>query len=517
MYKILIVDDEQMIREGIEMTMPWSSLGIGEVYTAASAIQAAAMIEEKQPDLMITDIQMAEMTGLELVEDIREKMQSMRIIILTGYDLFEYAHRALQLQVHDFLLKPVDEEELEKSIRRQIQALEKERDSLEMTRTRGVRQQDRLEHFLRNCIRGKYLPQEAGEFYRRFHFTEKQRMCVGIVSRENRGEKDSDIEEYYCQTIRQICMGLIDDCGKGLTFTDEDKKVMIVFFSGNTDGTERNPKESAGQLLEILENECADKTKVFLGSEVQGFEQLMSSYDDAVDLGKHGKKPMSDLLTSQAEHSRNDMFRDIFDEFKQRMVRNFSNLDEVMHILNRFCMAVDSYDLGQKQAAGCYFELASAVYFAYINETGNMPQENLNSFMQSLCGTDRKRAHEVTEMFLQKILANEEGDEHELIRKTKNMIYTGLGQDITVASLAAGLYVTPNYLSRLFKKITGEGCNEYIIRKRIEKAKSLLETTNLKAGEIATLVGYHDMNYFSLAFKKHTGQSPTKYRSSLQK
>ena len=76
--------------------------------------------------------------------------------------------------------------------------------------------------------------------------------------------------------------------------------------------------------------------------------------------------------------------------------------------------------------------------------------------------------------------------------------------------------MTPNYLSRLFKRVTGEGCNEYIVRKRIERAKSLLSTTTLKVGEISIMVGYHDMNYFSLAFKKHIGVSPVRYREQVQ-
>ena len=167
--------------------------------------------------------------------------------------------------------------------------------------------------------------------------------------------------------------------------------------------------------------------------------------------------------------------------------------------------------------ANCYFELASTIYFTFISETGNVPEESLNSFSQSLVGIDKDKAKEVTEMFLWKLLAKEEGDEHEIIRKVKNRIHEDLTRELTVANLAAELYVSPNYLSRLFKKMTGEGCNEYIVRKRIEKAKSLLETTTLKTGEIALMVGYHDMNYFCLAFKKHTGYSPTKYRNLMQR
>ena len=117
MYKILIVDDERMIRLGIERTIQWEKLKIGQVFTAASAQQAIHIIQENRPDIMITDINMTEMSGLDLIGELKDNDQEMRIIILTGYERFEYARKALQLQVHDFLLKPIDEEELSESIR----------------------------------------------------------------------------------------------------------------------------------------------------------------------------------------------------------------------------------------------------------------------------------------------------------------------------------------------------------------------------------------------------------------
>ena len=107
-------------------------------------------------------------------------------------------------------------------------------------------------------------------------------------------------------------------------------------------------------------------------------------------------------------------------------------------------------------------------------------------------------------------------DVHYTISNARHYIDEHLAEDISVSSIAESLYITPNYFSRLFKRITGEGCNEYIVRKRIEKAKSLLETTSIKTGKIAMMVGYRDTNYFSLAFKKHTGKSPTKYREEMQ-
>ena len=89
--------------------------------------------------------------------------------------------------------------------------------------------------------------------------------------------------------------------------------------------------------------------------------------------------------------------------------------------------------------------------------------------------------------------------------------------ELSVADLADMFYVSPNYFSRLFKKVMKEGCNEYIVKKRIEKSKFLLETTTIRTGKIAEIVGYNDTNYFSLAFKKHLGMSPTKYRELIQK
>lgn len=152
MYKILIVDDERMIRLGIERTIDWKNLNIGEVYTASSAREAMEMINQHKPDILITDISMTEMSGLDLVESIRKREISMRIIILTGYDRFEYARQALQLQVHDFLLKPIDEQELTESIRMQVQKIEEMEEErqriLNIKRTEGVYQQEYLESII---------------------------------------------------------------------------------------------------------------------------------------------------------------------------------------------------------------------------------------------------------------------------------------------------------------------------------------------------------------------------------
>lgn len=132
--------------------------------------------------------------------------------------------------------------------------------------------------------------------------------------------------------------------------------------------------------------------------------------------------------------------------------------------------------------------------------------------MKNIMYVNGQEACEVTKMFLTNMFGKERDSMHDIISKVRKYIDEHLEEELSVASLASRFYITPNYFSKLFKKVMGEGCNEYIVRKRIEKARFLLETTNFRNGKIAMMVGYRDINYFSLAFKKHTGYSPTSYR-----
>lgn len=516
-YKILIVDDEKMIRMGIKSAMPWEKMQIAEVYTAACAREAAELIRKYQPQIMITDISMTEMSGLELVEQIRKEDDEMRVIVLTGYDRFEYARWALQLQVHDFLLKPIDEAELRKSIQVQVDWLENRRITQEgnitASRTQGIRQQIELEEFMRSLVLDRENHGRGAEGFRQeFRLEKNQAMRIGILILGITLGDNPDNEGFRFQTIKHICIGMIDGQKKGITFVDEKNRITIAFFC---DGGHKEEK-LAEQLLAILEDELETRPRVIWGSIKKGIENLRISYNDAAFALEHEREGLEKLYAADWNRRGEDIFQDVFREFRNALVCNVGDKEKISHIFECFGMAAESYNLSTKYARSCCFELASSVYFARFSDTGNGVCEKLSVLMQGLSGADRERACQVTAMFLENLFEGKEGEEHELIGKVKRRIHENLADDLTVACLAKQCYVTPNYLSRLFKKVTGEGCNEYIVRKRIEQAKSLLATTTLKVGEISVMVGYHDMNYFSLAFKKHIGVSPMKYREQIQ-
>lgn len=519
MYKLLIVDDEKMIRMGIKNGIDWDSLGIEEVFAAASAKEAMSVIEREYPQIMLTDISMREISGLTLIEKIRESYseEDMRILVLTGYDRFDYARECVKLGVQNFLLKPVDEEELMKNVREQIEALDKAKSQREQERAslraKGARQQAAVEYFMRDLIHQRISSEE--QYPEELMSERKRPMQIAIllpeVYMDKEKKSDRDLQQL---TIKNLCMDMVDSRRAGFTFADDDGKIIIALY---TEGMERNITEQVEELNEVLENECDIKPRVVLGSEAASMEGLFVSYNDALYLLEQERKGFREIIMQSSEQNREQLIQDIFREFRQALVVNIADGNRVMNIYEKFTQATRSYNLSRTQVQKWCFDIASGVYFAYITETGETVDNRVESLMKALVGAEKEETLEMTSMFIQKLVFREEQEKHEIVSMAKRYIDGHLESELSVAKLAEMYYVSSNYFSRLFKKVTGEGCNEYIVKKRIEKSKILLETTTIKAGKIALMVGYNDTNYFSLAFKKHTGMSPTKYREMLQK
>ena len=514
MYKILIVDDEKMIRMGIKKVIDWEALGICEVFTASSAREALEIIEEYEPEIMITDIQMSEMTGLQLIEAARKRQPRLRVLVLTGYDSFEYARQSLRLQVQDLFLKPVDEEVLSKAVKAQVEYLEaakaEEKSSLILQRTQGTVEQTQLEKIMRDLIhrRGE-IPGLLERLKISYGIDGQRRLqMVLIVPTLYMSQKPPE-ENFRAMSVKNVCMSVVDAQEDGVTFSDDDGTIAVVYFLKEESDTE--------ELSDILKDEFDTNPKMVIGSVAEGMENLYISYNDAKYLLNTEKEGIQDIIQTFGAKRKNDIFRDIYAELKGIMCSNIGNPEYVMKAFHTFCKATQSYNLSQQTVRRLCFEIATATYFSYTGDLGEIESGKLEALSKSLISASGEEACEVTEMFLSQMLSGKEENVHEIIDQAKYYISQHLTEELTVANIAASLYITPNYFSRLFKRVTKEGCNEYIVRKRIEKAKSLLETTSLKTGKIAMMVGYRDTNYFSLAFKKHTGKSPTKYREEIQK
>lgn len=517
MYKALIVDDERIIHNGIRQMIPWNDIGIEKVFTTESGEAALATIAQEQPDIMLTDIRMTEMDGLTLIERVNELHPSMRIIVLTGYDNFEYVQKCCRMNVQDFILKPADEEELTRVIRTQVDELDTLR-GVEHTqkvrrRTQGMAEQLRLEQTLRGLISGKIFVEEIVESLEEYRYRPDQPMQVVIIVPVT--ESDLNWRDYaglLAISVKNTCMELFDSNNEGITFEDDDRQIVLALF---TDNSTEETIERMEKLSGLLHTEYAFTPRIVIGSAASGFGELAASYSDAQLLLREAPPDREVIQTGSAER-RLQIFSDVFGEIRQAIISNKDNLEKTLRIFTTFTGAVKSYNLSVSMVRRCCFDIACALYYHHVCDTGRTGDSKLTALLSSLLVCSREEACKFTRGFLIQLFGEGDAQSNDIVSGAKQYISDHLADELSVSSIAARMYVTPNYFSRLFKRVSGEGCNEYIVRKRMEMAKSLLVTTDYKTGKVAGMVGYGDTNYFSLTFKKHTGYSPTAYRDSMR-
>lgn len=513
MYKVIIVDDEEMIRKGISKVIPWEKLKIDIVRMASSGVEALKIMKEETFDIMITDICMTEMDGLSLVEKVNALNSKLKIIVLTGYDNFEYAQRCCKMKVEDYLLKPVDEMELENTIEKVVKDLENDKIISHKqkinSRIQGLTEQLKLEQIMQNMLYERMKIEDIERVLDNYSYDIKEVLQIALVCPiidDNLTWKQHF--ELLNLSIKNTCIELFDSKKEGITFEDKNKNIVIGLFVREGLG---HVTDRIQYLLDYLKTEYDINPKIVLGSVVSGFSKLSVSYNDACTL-LNNKRINNGIITKEPIEGRLRMFNEKVQELRNIMIDNIDKLEAVMEAYEVFVEAVEFYNLSTSLVKKTCFDIGGGVYFSYITEKGEAAGSKLNSFLIALQNCNRDDAVKITRDFIIQMLKTDMGENHEIVRKAKLYIKEHLNEEISVYSIAEMLYLTPTYFSKLFKHSTGEGCNSYIICKRIEKAKSLLETTSMKTGKIAALVGYKDTNYFSLAFKKQTGMSPTEFR-----
>lgn len=528
------MDDEPLIREAISENTHWSELGYELTGTCRNGREAIERLDREAADLVLTDICMPYVDGMELTRYLYENHKETKVIIISGYDDFEYAKNAVKYQVMDYILKPITAQELAQTLTQVREKLDEEhfqKSSMQRIKTAYMSNLPILRgRFLNSLLMGNVGHQEIQEKLKDYKINlSGEHFMTSLVTGDDLTPFLKQSDEYKSDlayfAIYNISEEIMDFYGCGVTFQDVDERTVMI-FSGGEDIEERALKiseEIHDKILKFLNI----KSTIGLGRQVGRIQELARSFADAKRtleykfvLGGDQVIYAQDLPENQ-ELAGTDMpkfvswiclaIRSGKPEDVQEAVCGFiKELRKVCLTRNRsiFCIQnlilsiMKDLDLAALSETDILKEERELLNLVYTKEHLSEIGDALVKFCMDLAENFRDEKDSYCKR--QAIRALEYIDEH----------YRDA--DVTLNSICSYLAMSTSYFSSIFKAYTGETFIESLTKKRMEKAKYLLENTSRKTYEIAGDVGYSDPHYFSSTFKKMTGMTPTEYAKKVR-
>lgn len=496
---ILIADDEKIEREGIRYLLALEK-GERRIFEAANGKQAMQILRTENIDMILTDIKMPVMDGLELARRAKELFPEIRIVIFSGYNDFTFAQEAIRYGVTDYILKPVDPDNFHEI----IEKAEKNIRERQAEENREIRRQNFLQqYFLQNYLYSgkKEILEKAGEFvdldkWNGWHcaiLIETDTAFFDTAEENFPGELQKELRRvfFYLNLNERQSLLLFQDvyCDYLLvanhlyTFLKRNYMVRIYLsVSRKFDGCECLP-EILGQLEQQMEEKfyhpekhifsCEEEELKMAAGEVQDSQlmQMISediSRKDTEQLWKH-------FECLKEKYSSNTQFSAMYIKFV------FSNVIQELFQENQFA---DEHRLEQ--------EIDRLYSCGNIMDILKVTEDNIREY----------------EKFLERSMSESRNE----VAAVKNYIYQHYGEDLNLEMLAEKVYLSSGYLSFIFKKETGMNLNRFIKVFRMEKAGEFLRDTNMKVAQISEKVGFANVSYFCRSFREYYGCSPESYR-----
>jgi two-component system response regulator YesN len=526
LYKVFLVEDEIVAREGIRDNVDWKSAGFEFCGEAPDGEVALPLIKTTQPDVLITDIKMPFMDGLQLCKIIRERMPDVKIIILSGHDEFHYAQEAVKLGVTEYLLKPVGVRDLQNVLQKvasQIEQENKEKERLQKLKEQIEENRAILrEKFLLKLVMGAVSSPEAIEQSQQLDMDiiAKCYLVITIKIALNGCPEQFDYYEY--QQVHQIVSGLVGN-NPDVFLLKKDMEELVLIIKGHY---VEYLEEEGYFLLEQITHEVKNRTKCTLtvgvgnpkkriGDIYQSFVEALANAQNVIEgngqLNPNSEVDKTELLKLDKSVIENYLrcgTKDEFDDFFDAYIQPFSDTALRSYIIKNYIF-VDVV-------------LTTAKFVKELSGSLDQVVPEINHVETLLMNV--KTIAQIREQ-AQKILVsalefrdNQANNQHaEMIHQAKEYIDAHYSDpDLSLGEVAFHVNLSPSHFSAVFSRETGETFKEYLTGIRIKKAKELLRTTTLKTFEISYQIGYNDPHYFSQVFKKNTNLSPKKFRLQVQ-
>ena len=532
--KVFLVEDEMVIRNGIVKSINWEKEGYRLVGEASDGELAYPMILKEKPDILLTDIKMPFMDGLELSRLVKQELPDTKILIFSGYDEFEYAKEAIRIGVTEYLLKPVSSEQLLEVMRRISKQIEQDREEREILRQYQEDMKENVErerqNFFSHVIRGEVSIGEAVKNGKKYGMDLSAGFYSIILFKIFSTPEENIVSEH----IWKICEKIetkVDEISYAYYFQRGIDGWVFLLTAESKEQMEERQKNLCDCLAEIMKNERKVEYFGGIGKPVERIRNLGQSFRDAERIFAERFTRQSNQFLSGFEKMdvyKDDEFqiKDLGDVGKSReMIEKFLNNgtkeeleefmdtyfirmkeDKLQSTLMRQYIIMDIYIVIMS-----FCEKIDAVNHDYQQET-----EKLKSTIQNMNSVSEIRSY-ITYMLNQAIELRDSISKKryaDIIKAAEKMISEHyMSEEISLNSVADSVGMSPSYFSSVFSKESGKTFVEFLTETRMEKAKELLMCSTLKTSEIGYEVGYKDPHYFSYIFKKTQGCSPKDYRA----
>jgi two-component system, response regulator YesN len=546
-YKLIFVDDEQDVREGLTHEIDWAQHGFEVVGTAENGKEAYELIERLNPDVIITDIMMPFLDGIGLSRLVREHYPQTKIILLTGFDEFEYAQQAVKLHIEEYVLKPFSTQEL-------IDALVKVKARLDEEVAQRENIGQLLKHyqeslpilrnsFLNSLMTRHFESQEVMEKIKKYNIPLLGDVYTVSVIRIDQlslqtGQsmdeilkmnslKHSGDKELQLFAVLNIAEEICNRRGIGIVFIHNDHVVLLNV--GSEDETEQILHTTFALVEEIrasTEKYLRFTITIGVGTVNRDLTNLKNSYDDACLALDYRLLLGNNRIIYIGDVEGRAVAKPEFDQEKeQELVRCLKIGDE-----QEISSLIDSYFQQIEGAHVTYQDYQ--IYLLEILTTILKVASNTNVDTENILGSNGMLLAEIQKFnnlieakswilaLCNRVMA---AIVHERVSKRKNIVDLAKEfiqehyneSDISIAKVCNHLHISTGYFSFVFKKEMKTTFVNYLLKIRMEAARELLQTTDLKSFEIAEKVGYADPNYFSFCFKKYFGMTPKECRNSV--
>lgn len=530
MYKLLLVDDEEDVREGVSQEIDWQTLGFEVIAKAENGKEALEWVERCRPDVVVTDIKMPFMDGLQLAESIRLQFPATRILILTGFDEFEYAQKAVKLHIDEYVLKPFSAVELREALVKVKKRMDEEaahRENIQLLRESYQKSLPVLrEVFLTSLMTQR---QEKDEIAAKAHQygvnLEGSEFLVSVISLD---QKHNEEQQLFQFAVKNVLEEQARAGGGGIVFLHNDLIVLLAKQeAADGQSLQQRTQVVLEEMRRTVETYMSVTVTVGVGTVIRNVTELPYSYEDAVlALDYKGILGNNRLICIEDVEQRPTM-KVRFDERKeQELVRcikmgTLSELRELVEELFRDVagghVSIQDYRIYLLEIMTTIFKTAQRTDIDMADIVGEYPHllAEITSFNN--LQDARNRVIEICGQIMGRIASGRQNSYRRLVDQAVEYTRQHYHEtDISIHKVCAHLHISTGYFSGIFKKETKLSFVSYLLQLRMEKAKELLLTTDLKTFEIAERVGYADPNYFSFCFRKHVGVSPKEYRNSVQ-